>query len=119
MYSFVDVTDLRNAKEELRKYLGKLRRIDGKTDEIGEGLSQNFELAEKSIDRLSAILSEHYAGAIEGEAVRCLADTKEAMSRTGSLIDELLKSSLPLSFYISLINLYQLRIEDFNNSKEI
>ncbi len=83
-----------------------------------ERLSQNFELAERSIERLSAILSGHCAGVMDGEA-RCLSDTKEAMSITGSLIDKLLKSSLPLSFYISLINLYQLRIEDFTNPKEI
>lgn len=119
MYSFVDITDLRKAKEELRKYLSKLRRIDDQTDEIEENLSRNFELAEKSIERLAAILSEHCAGSLDGEAARCLADTKDAMNTTGSLIEELLKSSLPLSFYISLINLYQLRIEDFTNSKEI
>ena len=119
MYSFVNITDLKKAKEELRNYLGKLIRIDDKTDKIEEDLYQNFELAERSMERLGIILSEHSAGNFGSEAVRCLEVTKDAMNRTGSLLDELLKSSLPLSFYISLINLYQIKIDDFSNSKEI
>ena len=119
MYSFVDITDLKKAKGELRNYLGKLIKIDDKTDKIEEDLSQNFELAERSMERLSVILSEHSDGNRGSEAVRCLELTKDAMNRTGSLLDELLKSSLPLSFYILLINLYQIKIDDFSNSKEI
>ncbi len=93
--------------------------MDDKTDKIEEDLSSNFELAQKSMESLNAIISDRSAVNLDSEVVKCLEDTKDAMTRMGSLIDELLRSSLPLSFYISLINLYQLKIDDFSNLKDI
>jgi hypothetical protein len=98
--------------------LAKLHRTDIKTNEISEDLSRNFNTAEESIKRLQAILSRDHAHIIDDEATKCLADTRDAMDRTGTLIKELIQSSLPLSFYISLIELYQLKIEDFSDSND-
>lgn len=119
MYSFVDITKLKKAKEELKNYLSKLHRTDIKTDGIAEDLSGNFKIAEESIKKLHAILSKDHAHIMDGEATRCLADTRDAMDKTGTLIEELIQSCLPLSFYISLIELYQLKIEDFSDSNEV
>lgn len=118
MHSFVDITKLMEAKEELKKYLAKLHRTDIKTNEISEHLSWNFNSAAGSIKRLQAILSRDYAHIIDDEAIKCLADARDAMDRTGTLIEELMQSSLPLSFYISLIELYQLKIEEFSDSND-
>jgi hypothetical protein len=50
--------------------------MDDKTDKIEEDLSGNFELAEKSMERLDAIISEHGAVNLDSEVVKCLGDTK-------------------------------------------
>jgi PAS domain S-box-containing protein len=113
MFSFADITKLKKAKEELKKCTSRLHRSDVEAGEIAENLSKNFERAHESIQRLHAILSKDYAHIVDGEAGRCLEDTKNAMDKTGKLIEEFLQSNLPLSFYISLIELYQLKIEDF------
>jgi PAS domain S-box-containing protein len=114
MYSFVDVTELKKAKEELRKYTSRLHRSDVETGEIAEDLSKNFINAHESIRRLHAILSKDYTQIMSGEAGSCMADTRSAMEKTGKLIEKFIQSDLPLSFYISLIELYQLKIEDFS-----
>jgi hypothetical protein len=45
---------------------------------------------------------------------RRMVDIGNAKVRRGKLFDEFIQSNLPFSFYISLIELYQLRIEDFS-----
>jgi PAS domain S-box-containing protein len=114
MYSFVDITELKKAKEELKKYTSRLHRSDVETGEIAEDLSENFERAHESIQRLHAVLSKDYAHIMNDEAGRCLTDAKSAIEKTGGLVEEFIQSNLPLSFYITLIELYQLKIEDFS-----
>lgn len=117
VYSFVDITSLKMAKEELKKYISKLQRTDVEADEIAEELSRNFNLANESIQRLNTIVSKNQAGE-DDEVAKCLADTRGHMDRVAGLIERLERSNLPLSFYISLIGLYQLKVEDFDESRE-
>jgi len=117
VYSFDDITNLKRAKEDLKKYIAKLQKTDVETDEISEDLSRNFRLADESLQRLHAILLEDDTYK-DGEVNKYLADTRDSIDKATNLIEELLRSSLPLSFYISLIGLYQLRIEDFDEFKE-
>ncbi len=115
MHSFMDITELMKAKEELNKYLAKLHKTDIKANEISDDLYTDFNTAERSIKKLKALLLRDYAHIMDSEATKCLVDTIEAIERTGTLIEELVQSSLPLSFYVSLIELYQLKIEDFSD----
>ena len=117
VYSFADITNLKKAKEELKKYIAKLQKTDVETDEISEDLSRNFRLADESLQRLHTILLKDNTYK-DGDVDKYLADTRNSIDKATNLIEELLRSSLPLSFYISLIGLYQLRIEDFDESKE-
>ncbi len=49
----------------------------------------------------------------DDEVDKCLAETKDSIERVGDLVEELELSSVPYSLYISLIALYQLKVEDF------
>lgn len=116
LYSFIDITNLKRAKEELKKYIFKLQKTDLETDGIAEDLSRNFNMANESIERLQSVISKSQSD--KDEAAKCLKDTREHMDKVANLIEALIRSSLPLSFYISLIGLYQLRVEDFGESAE-
>lgn len=115
-YSFVDITDLKRAQEELKKYVMMLQRTDVKTDELAEELSKDFRLCFEMIQKLYALLPKDSANKGE-EADKCLAETKELIDKLGNLVEELEVYSLPYSLYVSLIALYELKIEDFG--KEI
>ncbi|VVB65235.1 Chemotaxis protein CheY [uncultured archaeon] len=117
-YSFVDITNLKKAQEELKKYITKLQRTDVRTDELAEELSRNFKLSYELLLRLYTLLSNDPA-IKDGEIAKCLAETKESIDAVGNLVEELELCSLPYSLYLSLIALYQLKVEDIGKEKEV
>ena len=117
-YSFIDITNLKKAQEELKKYITKLQRTDVKTDELAEELSRNFKSSYELMLRLYTLLS-NVPACKDGEIAKCLAETKEAIDNVGNLVEELEVCSLPYSLYLSLIALYQLKVEDFGKKKEV
>ncbi len=118
VYSFVDITNLKKAQEELKKYITKLQKTDVRTDELAEELSRNFKLSYELMLKLYTLLSNDPAYKY-GEIAKCLAETKESIDMVGNLVEELELCSLPYSLYLSLIALYQLKVEDFGKKKEI
>ena len=111
-YSFMDITNLKKAQEELKKYITKLRRTDVRTDELAEELSRNFKSSYELMLRLYTLLSSDITHK-DDEVDKCLAETKDSIDKVGDLVEELELSSVPYSLYISLIALYQLKVEDF------
>ncbi len=117
-YSFVDITNLKRAQEELKKYIAKLQRTDTKTDDLAEDLSRNSRLCYDLMLRLYDLLSKNIAYK-DDEVAKCLAEAKDSIDKMGKLVEELQQCSLPYSLYISLIALYQLKVEDFDKKKEV
>ncbi len=117
-YSFIDITSLKRAQEELKKYISKLQRTDFKTDELAEDLSRNFRSSYEMMLKLYALLSKD-AAYKDDEVAKCLAETKESVDKLGNLAEELELCSLPYSLYISLIGLYQLKVENFGKKIEV
>ncbi len=89
-----------------------LQRTDVKTDELAEELSRDFKLSYELILRLHTLLSKNIAYK-DDEIVKCLAEAKESIEKVGNLVEDLEQCSLPYSLYLSLIALYQLKVEDF------
>ncbi|MFB3763976.1 MAG: PAS domain S-box protein [Methanotrichaceae archaeon] len=116
-YSFIDITNLKRAQEELKKYISRLQRTDVKTDELAEELSRDFKLSYEMMLKLYSLISKEIAFK-DDEVAKCLAETKEAIDKVGNLIEEMELCSLPYSLYISLIALYQLEVEDFGKKIE-
>ena len=56
-YSFIDITNLKKAQEELKKYITKLQKTDVRTAELAEELSRNFKSGYESTLRLYTLLS--------------------------------------------------------------
>jgi len=111
-YSFVDITNLKKAQDELKKYITKLQKTDVRTDELAEELSRSFKSSYELMLKLYTLLSNDPAYK-DGEIAKCLIETKESIDMVGNLVEELELCSLPYSLYLSLIALYQLKVEDF------
>lgn len=114
-YSFIDITNLKRAQEDLKKYIIKLQRTDVKTDELAEALSLNLKSCYEMILKLYALLSKEIASD-DDEIAKCLDETKESIDKVCEMVEELELCSLPYSLYISLIALYQLRVEGFGKN---
>lgn len=117
-YSFVDITNLKRAKEELKKYITKLQRTDIRTDELAEELSKNFKSSYELMLKLYTLISKAPSRKDE-DVVKCPAESKESIDRVGSLVEELELCSLPYSLYLSLIALYQQKVEDLDKEKGV
>ena len=111
VYSFIDITEIKLAREELKSYLTKLHQTEDQTDEAIEQLSLNLSKASSAIHEMETVLSGEPAGAIDN-----IRRALDALSRTRSIVDELADSSFPMPLYISLIELYQRKIDEFDRS---
>ena len=112
VYSFLNITDFIKAKRDLSKYLIKLHRTDLKTEEITEELCRNIveanDLWEKTYDLLRKNSNMEMNEGLE--------KINLAITRSRSLIDEFVQFTLPISLYASLVELYQMKIDDFSKS---
>jgi PAS domain S-box-containing protein len=113
MYSFLDITELKKAREELKKYMVKLDRTDKKTEEITENLSDEVAKAHDSIERLFALSSAGTFDLKDKETAELLSEVRGSIGKIATLKDQLVESTLPLSLYIYLAELSRMKIEDF------
>lgn len=114
-YSFIDITSLKKAREELKKYIAKLERTDVKTEELAEELSKSLKSSYELILKLYTLLSKDsaYKG---GDIAECLTETKKSIDKVGELVEELEECSLPYSVYLSLVALYNLKVEELGKN---
>lgn len=115
-YSFIDITDLKRAQEELKKYINELNKTDAKTDELAVDLSTNLKSCFEKISELYDFLSKDSSE--DSEAAKYLAEIRESIDLVCGMIEELELCSLPYSLYISLIALYQQKVEDFGKNMD-
>ena len=118
LYSFVDITELKKAREELEKYVAKLHKIDLENDKIIANLADKVGIAQEIVDKIYAFHSEKRTAITNGELMVLLEDIKNSIDQIAIIQNQLIDSNLPQSLYIYLAELYRLKIEGFHNQND-
>lgn len=112
VYSFLDITELKESREELKKYIAKLHKTDNEIEEITDDLASKIKIIYESIDKIRDIYSNNRADRTNERAMALLADARNAVDQISMLQDRLIEFSLPSSLYVYLADLYRQKIED-------
>lgn len=113
MNSFIDITEIKRAEEEMKNYTTKLERADSDLEKIYDKISSDLKSALGSVQHLNTLLSSEYEANLDEKARRSLMEAVDATERMNQLLDELGTLNIPISIYISLIELYQAKIKRF------
>jgi len=113
MNSFIDITEIKRAEEEMKNYTTKLERADSDLEKIYDKISSDLKSALGSVQHLNTLLSSEYEASLDERARRSLVEAVDATERMNQLLDELGTLNIPIAIYISLIELYQAKIKRF------
>jgi len=111
LYKWASMAEYKHAEDYLRSYIKDLEEEDSKLEDLIDKVSTELELSVDSFQTLNDLLTRKYADIIDDGDWKHVHELNESIKRTDTLFEALFERLLPLSFDISLVKLYNAKMQ--------
>ncbi|TRZ67393.1 MAG: response regulator [Methanothrix sp.] len=111
LYKWAGIAEYKHAEDYLRTYIKDLENEDSKLEELMDKVSTEIESSLGSFQTLNDLLAIKCADVLDDDDWKHVHELNESIKRTDTLFEAFFERLLPLSFDISLVRLYNAKMQ--------